>query len=491
MILQPWGLKPWLKRCKARRVSSACCEVRWHEDRARVRCSSSRPWRSICWYPSRAITPADPGWSNAGQVERIANQGGVAGAWIADVLLYLFGFMAYLFPVMIGYAGMAGLSWPEGDIGRARRPSRHHSRRRMRGGGVRGVRPRDPALPRRSATFPVDAGGIIGTVVGSGLAGVVNPVGGTLFLLALFLTGVTLFTGLSWLDVMDVTGRYTILVGERLWRGSGGRRANAGPPAGASRSGRSGSRSSASASSRRKPPRIEPVISKVETSARVERERQVPLFAPAPGSGALPPLALLDETEARSARAVSDRFAGGHLAPGRAQARGLRHRGRGGRGAPRSRRHPLRAAAGAGAQGEPGDQSGQGPRAVALHGQRAHRGGHSGQDHHRAGDPQRGTGGRGPERRAQVQSVRHRRLPPRAGPGQGHLGTAGGGGSGEHAPSPRGGHHRVRQVGRHQRDDPEPALQGVQLRRADDHDRSEDAGAVGVRGHSAPAGAGG
>ena len=49
--------------------------------------------------------PGDPGWSNASHVQRIANQGGVAGAWIADVLLYLFGVMAYLFPVMLGYAG--------------------------------------------------------------------------------------------------------------------------------------------------------------------------------------------------------------------------------------------------------------------------------------------------------------------------------------------------------------------------------------------------
>ena len=49
--------------------------------------------------------PGDPGWSNAGHVDRIANRGGIAGAWLADVLLYLFGLMAYVFPVVIGYAG--------------------------------------------------------------------------------------------------------------------------------------------------------------------------------------------------------------------------------------------------------------------------------------------------------------------------------------------------------------------------------------------------
>ena len=44
--------------------------------------------------------PGDPGWSNAGHVDRVANRGGIAGAWLADVLLYLFGFMAYVFPLI-------------------------------------------------------------------------------------------------------------------------------------------------------------------------------------------------------------------------------------------------------------------------------------------------------------------------------------------------------------------------------------------------------
>lgn len=47
----------------------------------------------------------DPGWSHTGRVTAVLNQGGVVGAWLADVLLYLFGYMAYLFPVMAAYAG--------------------------------------------------------------------------------------------------------------------------------------------------------------------------------------------------------------------------------------------------------------------------------------------------------------------------------------------------------------------------------------------------
>ena len=236
--------------------------------------------------------PADPGWSNAGHVDRIANQGGVAGAWIADVLLYLFGFMAYLFPVMLGYAGWLvyrGLKVAPGEL------DIHHATIRAAGCVVAVCAGCGLATLhyQGGAALPVDAGGIIGTVVGSGLAGVVNPVGGTLFLLALFLTGVTLFTGLSWLDAMDVTGRYTILIVERLV--GLGRRARERWAAGRRRQEREVRiEVERKRKSRRRPPRIEPVIAKVETSARVERERQVPMFEPLPGSGALPPLALLD-----------------------------------------------------------------------------------------------------------------------------------------------------------------------------------------------------
>src|SRR3989304_9387921 len=49
--------------------------------------------------------PDDPGWSRTGSVEAIKNSAGGAGAWIADVLLYLLGYVGYLFPVILAYGG--------------------------------------------------------------------------------------------------------------------------------------------------------------------------------------------------------------------------------------------------------------------------------------------------------------------------------------------------------------------------------------------------
>ena len=247
--------------------------------------------------------PGDPGWSNASHVDRIANQGGVAGAWLADVLLYLFGFMAYLFPVMIGYAGWLAY---RGLKGSREEVDLHQATIRAAGCVVAVCAGCGLATLHYhgSATFPVDAGGIIGSFVGSGLAGVVNPLGGTLFLLALFLTGITLFTGLSWLEVMDVTGRYTIAVAEFLY--GRGRRARERWLADRQKQSREARVEVArKRRSRRKPPRIEPVIAKVEPSTRVARESQVPLFEPVPGPGTLPPLALLDKPK-KQRKLVSD-----------------------------------------------------------------------------------------------------------------------------------------------------------------------------------------
>jgi len=42
----------------------------------------------------------DPGWSRTGLSNSIANAGGYVGAWLADVFLCAFGYMAYVFPFM-------------------------------------------------------------------------------------------------------------------------------------------------------------------------------------------------------------------------------------------------------------------------------------------------------------------------------------------------------------------------------------------------------
>lgn len=231
----------------------------------------------------------DPGWSFSGGNAQVVNHGGVVGAWFSDVFLYVFGYLAYLFPVLVIYGGLLTFTDPEGGekltVGYLL----------SRGGGFAMVVAGGSGLATlhygASGSLPLDAGGILGNVVGHGLIALFNFLGATLMLLALFLTGLTLFLNLSWIALMDRTGRWTLLVAMSVQ----------GLPAQLRERRRAGeNRRTREVNVERKrkethgkkPPRIEPTIA-VQESPRVVREKQTRLFEDVDGS--LPPLSLLDE----------------------------------------------------------------------------------------------------------------------------------------------------------------------------------------------------
>ncbi len=232
---------------------------------------------------------ADSAWSHSGAGDGVANQGGVVGAWLADIFFYLFGYLAYLLPLLIAYAGW----W----LFRAYTADQHHSGLRVggfilvlaSGAALAAMHFADPITP-----LPQGVGGILGEGIAAGLVRAFSFLGATLFLLAAFLIGVTLLTRLSWFWVMDNMGRVCMEWGMRAVRWFGfydyvlGRRLRLEREVAA--------KADKQKAARRVPPRIEPVIKPVEAGMRVEKERQVPLFQP-PAEGALPPLSLLDAAE--------------------------------------------------------------------------------------------------------------------------------------------------------------------------------------------------
>ncbi len=237
--------------------------------------------------------PSDPGWTHTMTAGRIHNAGGLVGAWFADVGFYLFGYLIYLFPVIVGYSGWLVYrgGWRDDHL------DLHLLGLRWAGFALTVAAGCGLGALHFAAGGPLPAGpgGLFGHWVGGGLAEPFSPLGATLFLLALALTGITLFTGLSWFALMDQVGRLALLASRRVLAGARALRQRL---AGAQRR-RQRAKVVAVEKQRREkrqPPRIEPVIHKVETSERVERERQVPLFETPPDSS-LPPLSLLDENE--------------------------------------------------------------------------------------------------------------------------------------------------------------------------------------------------
>jgi S-DNA-T family DNA segregation ATPase FtsK/SpoIIIE len=153
----------------------------------------------------------DPGWSSTGEGPKVLNWGGRAGSFLADVFLSIFGYIAFLFPLMLVFGAWVG------------------------------AQPRGEDLPRKYIDLifkclgflliilstcglvtlcfkefhphlPTSAGGILGDVVGLSLIQVFNPKGAALFLFTAFLCGVTFFTGFSWLGLMDAIGWQVIKV---------------------------------------------------------------------------------------------------------------------------------------------------------------------------------------------------------------------------------------------------------------------------------------
>lgn len=236
--------------------------------------------------------PSDPSWSHTGTGDAVQNSGGIVGAWIADITLYLFGGFAYLFPLMIAYAGWMLFRDKENE---ASWDYLHISVRAIgfiltlaMGCGL--IWLRSGAVARE---LPHQAGGILGDVIGGASFTVFGEAGGALLMLAMFLTGFTLFTSLSWLKLMELVGKWSIACWEQglIWsedfveylRGQRARRERVAVL-----------KEETIRQENRVPVQIAPVMPEIQRSERVEKEKQTILFD-GPQNTALPQLNLLDK----------------------------------------------------------------------------------------------------------------------------------------------------------------------------------------------------
>jgi len=237
----------------------------------------------------------DPAWSHMGSDQQIRNFGGVAGAWLADLTLYLFGYMSLLLPIMVIYTGVLLIR---------NNPSEEEARTTIlavRWAGfvltlVAGCAISSLHFDADPTRVPLDAGGILGQLAGISLSAKLGFLGATLLHLALFMAGLTLFSGISWLEVVDRTGAGTLWLATRLQQ-----------KVDLLRDRYLGAKEKQHRElevelareelKQRKPIRIEPVVEPDPPSERVQEEKQFPLFTPSETGDAfsLPPLSLLDD----------------------------------------------------------------------------------------------------------------------------------------------------------------------------------------------------
>ncbi|PIE41234.1 MAG: cell division protein FtsK [Gammaproteobacteria bacterium] len=260
--------------------------------------------------------PGDPGWTHIGTTEPVNNAGGPTGALFADILMSLFGYLAFLFPVLIAYRAWLvfrdksnnGINWPMLGL---RTLGFFMTMFAATGLAYLHFDVTEGALPAIDSLGRNPAGGILGIELGASALQNLNELGATLLFLALFLIGLTIFTGVSWIQLMDNTGKLTLdLIAwlmslKEQWERQADARAEKKEIHKAQKARQAALKVEKKKQEKRIPPTItEPVKKKVQKSKRAEKERQKSLFDN-PVAGELPSTALLDPADSDNKRGFS------------------------------------------------------------------------------------------------------------------------------------------------------------------------------------------
>ncbi len=238
---------------------------------------------------------SDPGWSHQGSGSQVVNAGGKAGAWIADVALYVFGLSAWWWVLFL----LGAVVWGYRRIEVATESDRRSIAVACIGffvlitasSAFESLR-----LYSLKAQLPQLPGGVLGELVSGLMARGFGFTGSTLILLILSGVGVALLTGLSWVVIIEKLGSAIevayVSLRER-WQTRQDRKV--GEQAAVQRE------EIVEVERKRfeehEPIRIGPPKVVITKSDRVIKEKQKPLFEDLPDSP-LPPLHLLDEPPA-------------------------------------------------------------------------------------------------------------------------------------------------------------------------------------------------
>ncbi|MDH4569170.1 cell division protein FtsK [Pseudomonas sp. BN414] len=160
-------------------------------------------WMALLTYDS-----SDPGWTHTSNVEQVQNAAGRLGAWFADILFMALGYFAYVFPLLLAIKTLqvfrhrhepidwSGWLFSWRLIGLVFLV--------LSGAALADIHFQD------HAGLPASAGGALGESLSHLAVNALNVQGSTLLFFALFLFGLTVFTDLSWFKVMDLTGKITL-----------------------------------------------------------------------------------------------------------------------------------------------------------------------------------------------------------------------------------------------------------------------------------------
>jgi S-DNA-T family DNA segregation ATPase FtsK/SpoIIIE len=235
----------------------------------------------------------DQSWSHmAADNAPIHNAGGSVGAWVSDMMLYLFGFSAWWWAILAFYA-MWFVYLKLDETTQHEKPFLFFN---FIGFGILLLSSSSLEaghLISLPASLPLAPGGMLGGAFDELLRGMFGYTGSSMLLLLMFAVGFSLFTGWSWIMMTEKFGASVIATYEYIkfkWQDRQDRQAGRVVEL---------ERVEFVESERkrvvdREPVFIETPVLEVAKSERVLKEKQAPLFESMPDS-TLPPLYLLDD----------------------------------------------------------------------------------------------------------------------------------------------------------------------------------------------------
>ncbi|MFL6660399.1 MAG: DNA translocase FtsK [Massilia sp.] len=246
----------------------------------------------------------DPGWSHEAEVARVSNLGGKAGAYLADLMLFIFGFSAwwwcicFLRLVWKGYRSLTNKFVMQAE---AEAEHQHEATIRWVGFTIMFIGSVGLEYLRMwslTVQLPRAPGGVLGKIIGSNATTAFGFTGATLLLLLLFGLGFSLFFHVSWMAVAERIGAgvegvidwFRLRYQDREDRRQGEVAAVKRDEVMVIERAKHVEKHVAAPQIK-----IEPQVVEVVKSERVQKEKQAALFQDLPGDSSLPPLSLLDE----------------------------------------------------------------------------------------------------------------------------------------------------------------------------------------------------
>ncbi|OHU87916.1 MULTISPECIES: DNA translocase FtsK [Pseudoalteromonas] len=149
-----------------------------------------------------SFDPADPAWSQTSEYVQVKNITGSAGAWVADILLVSLGWLAFLVPAGIQVLGYLLFKKPHKIL------QLDYTTLGLRVIGLTLFVTSASAISSINFDdiFSVSSGGVVGDVVAGAMMPAFNFTGTSILLLCFFFAGLTLLTGVSWVEFVDYLG---------------------------------------------------------------------------------------------------------------------------------------------------------------------------------------------------------------------------------------------------------------------------------------------